>query len=96
MTDCQTMKERLSSSQDYATKLLISASRATDMMLIRSLGDSNISRGSPRLTCLVYLSFPFSRFSIFAQVSRNCTVRLKTNFPDVESGSTQKYPSRSN
>ena len=37
-----------------------------------------------------------SRFSIFAHVSRNATVRLKTGFPGAESGSTQKYPSRSN
>src|SRR5271157_4247179 len=43
-----------------------------------------------------YPLFPFSRFSIFAQVSRNGTVRLKTSAPGFESGSTQKYPSRSN
>ena len=35
-------------------------------------------------------------FSIFAQVSRSVTVRLKTSRSDVESGSTQKYPNRSN
>ena len=39
---------------------------------------------------------PCCAFSIFAHVSRNATVRLKTSFPGVESGSTQKYPSRSN
>ena len=36
------------------------------------------------------------RFSILAQVSRSGTVRLKTGLPGAESGSTQKYPSRSN
>src|ERR1700686_4355056 len=35
-------------------------------------------------------------FSILAQVSFRATVRLKTGFPGAESGSTQKYPSRSN
>ena len=33
---------------------------------------------------------PFCAFSILAQVSRNCTVRLNTSFSAVESGSTQK------
>ncbi len=36
------------------------------------------------------------RFSILAKVSLSVTVRLKTGFPGVESGSTQKYPRRSN
>src|SRR5262245_53428658 len=36
------------------------------------------------------------RCSIFAHVSRSDTVRLKTRPLDEESGSTQKYPSRSN
>ncbi len=35
-------------------------------------------------------------FSIFAQVSFNATVRLKTGLLGVESGSAQKYPRRSN
>src|SRR5579871_1638577 len=39
---------------------------------------------------------PFSRFSSFAKVSRRATVRLKTGPSGVESGSTQKYPRRSN
>src|SRR5271157_764007 len=43
-----------------------------------------------------YPLFPFSRFSIFAQVSSSGTVRLKNSAPGFESGSTQKYPSRSN
>jgi hypothetical protein len=34
--------------------------------------------------------FTFPRFSILAQVSRNGTVRLKTSFVGVVSGSTQK------
>ena len=34
--------------------------------------------------------------AILAQVSRSETVRLKTSAPAVESGSTLKYPSRSN
>jgi len=33
---------------------------------------------------------PFCPFSIFAHVSFNDTVRLKTSLPFVESGSTQK------
>ena len=33
---------------------------------------------------------PFSRFSIFAQVSRSATVRLKTSLPGAVSGSTEK------
>ena len=36
------------------------------------------------------------RFSILANVSLSVTVRLKTGLPGVESGSTQKYPRRSN
>ena len=40
--------------------------------------------------------FPLSLFSIFAQVSRKGTVRLKTSAPGLESRSAQKYPSRSN
>ena len=39
---------------------------------------------------------PFSRFSIFAQVSLSGTVRLNTSAPGFESRSAQKYPSRSN
>ncbi len=39
---------------------------------------------------------PYWLFSIFAQVSFKLTVRLKTNRPSSESGSTQKYPWRSN
>jgi hypothetical protein len=35
-------------------------------------------------------------FSIFAQVSFNATVRLKTDLAGVESESAQKYPRRSN
>ena len=35
-------------------------------------------------------------FTIFAQASRNVTVRLKTGVSGVESGSTQKYPILSN
>ena len=35
-------------------------------------------------------------FSILAHVSRSVTARLNTNFPGVESRSTQKYPRRSN
>src|SRR5215472_7320393 len=38
----------------------------------------------------------FSRFSIFAQVSRKGTVRLNTRRSVVVSESTQKYPRRSN
>ena len=40
--------------------------------------------------------FPPCFFSTFAQASFNATVRLKTSAPGFESGSTQKYPSRSN
>ena len=35
-------------------------------------------------------------FSILAHVSFSATVRLNTGFPGAESGSTQKYPKRSN
>jgi len=35
-------------------------------------------------------------FAIFAHVSFNVTVRLNTSLPAVESGSTKKYPCRSN
>ncbi len=45
---------------------------------------------------LVYFFFSGCFFSIFAQVSFNATVRLKTGLPGLESRSTQKYPSRSN
>jgi hypothetical protein len=41
-------------------------------------------------------SQPAARFSIFAQVSRSPIVRLNTGVPGCESGSTQKYPMRSN
>ena len=54
--------------------------------------------GKPRL----YIAFIYAPdfFSIFfstlAQVSFSATVRLNTGRPGLESGSTQKYPSRSN
>ena len=35
-------------------------------------------------------------FEIFAQVSRNVTVRLNTRRPGFVSWSAQKYPNRSN
>ena len=35
-------------------------------------------------------------FSTLAQVSLRDMVRLKTREPEAESGSTQKYPNRSN
>jgi hypothetical protein len=35
-------------------------------------------------------------FSTFAHVSFSAIVRLKIGFPGFESGSTQKYPKRSN
>ncbi len=37
-----------------------------------------------------YTPYPFCLRSIFAQVSRNVAVRLKTSFSGFESGSTQK------
>ena len=43
-----------------------------------------------------HLDFFSDFFSILAQVSRSATVRLNTSFSDVVSGSTEKYPSRSN
>ena len=39
---------------------------------------------------------PLWPLSILAHVSRSVTVRLKTNAPGCVSGSTQKYPCRSN
>src|SRR5436305_7576898 len=50
-------------------------------------------RASKDVAAIAYF---FSDFSIFAQVSRNVTVRLKTRASGLESRSTQKYPSRSN
>src|SRR2546425_8357371 len=41
-------------------------------------------------------AFPGCLFSILAQVSFSATVRLNTGLPEVESGSAQKYPRRSN
>lgn len=40
--------------------------------------------------------FPPCFFSTFAQVSFSATVRLNTGVPGFASGSTQKYPRRSN
>ena len=40
--------------------------------------------------------FPPCFFSTLAHASFNATVRLKTGFPGLESGSAQKYPRRSN
>src|SRR6516165_1664466 len=42
------------------------------------------------------MTYFFKVFSIFAHVSRSVTVRLKTSCAEVVSGSTQKYPCRSN
>ena len=48
-------------------------------------------------TLYLFLSCPLPLLvSIFAQVSFNATVRLNTGLPGFESGSTQKYPKRSN
>src|SRR6476659_90271 len=46
--------------------------------------------------CNVVFHVDQPRCSIFAHVSRSDTVRLKTSPFGDESGSTQKYPSRSN
>jgi hypothetical protein len=43
-----------------------------------------------------FSAFPPCFFSIFAHVSFNAIVRLNTRLPGFESGSTQKYPRRSN
>ena len=55
-------------------------------------------RGKPRLyRGYIYAPDFFSIFfSTFAQVSFSATVRLNTSCPGLESGSTQKYPRRSN
>src|SRR3990172_9987855 len=43
----------------------------------------------------IFLHF-YRTFSILAHASRKPTARLKTMEPPAESGSTQKYPKRSN
>ena len=51
----------------------------------------------PLLHSMFFASYFFSFFfSTFAQVSFKAAVRLNTGRPGFESGSTQKYPRRSN
>src|ERR1700691_2284645 len=51
----------------------------------------------PQVDAFDFLSTFFSTlFSTLAQVSFSATVRLNTGCPGLESGSTQKYPRRSN
>lgn len=54
----------------------------------------SLGRGRLRKDAAYYFLPCF--FSTLAQASFRATVRSNTNFPAVESGSTQKYPSRSN
>src|SRR3972149_10098332 len=59
-------------------------------------GEIASSVSTPCASTLLAMMCYFNFFSIFAHVSFNGTVRLKTGLSSVESISVQKYPWRSN
>src|SRR3954467_13372899 len=103
-------QRKFSRTKEYVSNMFLTfvadLSTGGKLHQLREDSSTNVPRGTRVwVSDLIYCCIPeplvptgheWLRFSPLAQASLSATVRLKTGAPGFESGSTQKYPKRSN